>query len=45
MKKIKEHVIYYYNSYWLALISIAYGWQFDSPPKHFTNLSSLSENS
>ena len=27
MKKVKEHVIYYFNSYWLSLTSIAYGWQ------------------
>ena len=27
MKKIKEHIIYYFNSYWLSLTSIAYGWQ------------------
>ena len=27
MKKIKEHVIYYYYSYLLALTSIAYGWK------------------
>lgn len=27
MKKLKEHVIYYYYSYLLALTSIAYGWQ------------------
>ena len=32
MKKFKEHVIYYYNSYWLALISIAYGWQLIAHP-------------
>lgn len=27
MKKIKEHVIYYYFSYLLALTSMAYGWK------------------
>lgn len=27
MKKLKEHVIYYYYSYLLALLSIVYGWQ------------------
>ena len=27
MKKNKEHVVYYYYSYWLSLISIVYGWQ------------------
>ena len=27
MKKIKEHVIYYYYSYLLTLTSIAYGWK------------------
>lgn len=27
MKKIKEHVIYYYFSYLLSLISIVYGWK------------------
>ena len=27
MKKIKEHIVYYYYSYLLALTSIAYGWQ------------------
>ena len=32
MKKFKEHVIYYYNSYWLALISIAYGWKLIAHP-------------
>lgn len=33
MKKIKEHVVYYYNSYWLALLSIAYGWQLTIHPE------------
>lgn len=32
MKKLKEHVIYYYYSYWLSLISIAYGWQLTIHP-------------
>lgn len=32
MKKIKEHVIYYYYSYWLSLISIMYGWQLTIHP-------------
>lgn len=32
MKKIKEHVIYYYYSYWLSLISIVYGWQLTIHP-------------
>ena len=27
MKRIKEHLIYYYYSYLLALISIVYGWK------------------
>ena len=27
MKKIKEHLIYYYYSYLLALTSMAYGWK------------------
>ena len=27
MKKIKEHIVYYYYSYLLALTSIAYGWK------------------
>ena len=27
MQKIKEHVIYYYYSYLLALTSMAYGWK------------------
>ena len=27
MKKLKEHVIYYYYSYLLASLSIVYGWQ------------------
>ena len=27
MQKIKEHIIYYYYSYLLALISMAYGWK------------------
>ena len=27
MRKIKEHIIYYYYSYLLALISMAYGWK------------------
>ena len=27
MQKIKEHLIYYYYSYLLALISIVYGWK------------------
>src|SRR5699024_4958873 len=27
MKKIKEHIIYYYYSYLLALTSMAYGWK------------------
>ncbi|WP_290491176.1 MULTISPECIES: hypothetical protein [unclassified Aerococcus] len=27
MKRIKEHIIYYYYSYLLALTSIAYGWK------------------
>lgn len=32
MHKIKEHVIYYYYSYWLSLISIVYGWQLTIHP-------------
>ena len=27
MKKIKEHIIYYYFSYLLSLTSVAYGWK------------------
>lgn len=27
MKKIKEHIVYYYYSHLLALTSIAYGWK------------------
>ena len=27
MKKIKEHVVYYYFSYLLSLISMVYGWK------------------
>ena len=27
MKKIKEHIVYYYYSYLLALTSIVYGWK------------------
>ena len=27
MQKIKEHVVYYYFSYLLSLISMAYGWK------------------
>lgn len=27
MQKIKEHIVYYYYSYLLALTSIAYGWK------------------
>ena len=27
MQKIKEHIIYYYYSYLLSLISMAYGWK------------------
>lgn len=32
MKKIKEHVVYYYNSYLLALLSIVYGWKLTIHP-------------
>lgn len=32
MKKIKEHLVYYYYSYWLSLISIVYGWQLVAHP-------------
>lgn len=32
MQKIKEHIIYYYYSYWLSLISILYGWQLTIHP-------------
>ena len=32
MKKIKEHVVYYYNSYLLALLSIIYGWKLTIHP-------------
>lgn len=27
MKKIKEHIVYYYYSHLLALLSVVYGWQ------------------
>ena len=27
MKKLKEHIVYYYYSYLLALTSMAYGWK------------------
>lgn len=33
MKRIKEHIIYYYYSYLLALTSIAYGWQLTVHPE------------
>lgn len=33
MKKIKEHIIYYYYSYLLALTSIVYGWQLIEHPE------------
>ena len=32
MQKIKEHIIYYYYSYLLALLSILYGWQLTVHP-------------
>ena len=32
MQKIKEHIIYYYYSYLLALLSIVYGWQLTAHP-------------
>lgn len=32
MKKIKEHIIYHYNSYLLSLLSIVYGWQLTAHP-------------
>ena len=32
MQRIKEHIIYYYYSYWLSLISIVYGWQLTIHP-------------
>lgn len=32
MKKFKEHVIYYYYSYLLALLFILYGWQLTVHP-------------
>lgn len=32
MQKIKEHVIYYYYSYLLALLSIVYGWKLTVHP-------------
>ena len=32
MQKIKEHMIYYYYSYLLALLSIVYGWQLTVHP-------------
>ena len=32
MQKIKEHIIYYYYSYLLALLSIVYGWQLTVHP-------------
>lgn len=27
MQKVKEHILYYYYSYLLALLSVVYGWQ------------------
>lgn len=33
MQKIKEHIIYYYYSYWLSFISIVYGWQLTIHPE------------
>ena len=33
MKRIKEHIIYYYYSYLLALTSIVYGWQLIDHPE------------
>lgn len=33
MQKIKEHIIYYYYSYLLSLISIAYGWKLVAHPE------------
>ena len=32
MKKIKEHIIYYYYSYLLSFLSIVYGWQLTDHP-------------
>lgn len=32
MQKIKEHIIYYYYSHLLALLSIVYGWQLTAHP-------------
>ena len=32
MQKIKEHLIYYYYSYLLSLLSIVYGWQLTVHP-------------
>lgn len=32
MQRIKEHIIYYYYSYLLALLSIVYGWQLTAHP-------------
>ena len=33
MKKIKEHLIYHYNSYLLSLTSVAYGWKLVAHPE------------
>ena len=33
MKRIKEHIVFYYYSYLLALTSIAYGWQLTVHPE------------
>ncbi|MER2009900.1 MAG: hypothetical protein ABS939_20895 [Psychrobacillus sp.] len=33
MKRIKEHIIYYYYSYLLSLTSIAYGWKLIGHPE------------
>ena len=37
MKKIKEHLIYHYNSYLLSLTSVAYGWKLVAHPEILQN--------
>lgn len=37
MQRIKEHIIYYYYSYLLSLLSILYGWQLTVHPHILQN--------
>lgn len=37
MQRIKEHIIYYYYSYLLSLLSILYGWQLTAHPNILQN--------